>query len=208
MNESATIDAKTQIILTAERLFAEGGINGVSMREIASKAEQGNHYAVQYHFGSREGLVQAIFDHRMLEMEPVRGQMLEDLRDRGLTDDARAIMEVVLLPQLELDGGDNRSYGAFLSQFLLQSQWKEFGVFGHEAPPNLRESLRLLRARVHYLPEVVAQRRLINVSLMFLNLLVHHMDEDARVLPEPFETALEDTMDQIITAMCMPLRRL
>ncbi|WP_254657245.1 hypothetical protein [Sphingobium fuliginis] len=29
------------------------------MREIAAQAGQGNHAAVQYHFGSREGLVRA-----------------------------------------------------------------------------------------------------------------------------------------------------
>lgn len=122
---------------------------------------------------------------------------------KALIHDARAIMEVVLLPQLGLDGGDNRSYGAFLSQYLLQSQWKEFGVFGHEAPANLRKALRLLRERVHYLPEVVAQRRLISVSPMFLNLLVRYIGEHTRALPEPFEDALE----QIVMAMCMPLRR-
>lgn len=200
-------DPKVRIIIAAEQLFADGGINGVSMREIAARSEQGNHYAVQYHFGSREGLVQAIFDHRMDEMEPMRGEMLEALNRQGRESDARAILEVIMLPQLRLDGGMNRSYGAFLSQYLLQSQWKEFGVFGHEPPPNLGASLRLLRNRVHYLPANVAQRRLISVSLMFLNLLVRHMDEDSRLLPEPFDEALEDTMEQIVMAMTMPLRR-
>lgn len=204
--ESDEPDAKTRLILTGERLFAQAGIQGVSMREIASKAGQGNHFAVQYHFGSREGLVQAIFDFRMQQMEPMRGAMLGILDARDRLRDARSILEVILLPQLHLDGGTNRSYGTFLSQYLLYGDWDEFGQFGSEAPPQLHRALDLLRERVSYLPAHVAQRRLVNVSLMFLNLLVRHSRMEAHEFPETFEHALEDTMEQIVMAMCLPLR--
>jgi AcrR family transcriptional regulator len=70
-------DGKERMILIGEVVFADHGIAGASMREIASKAGQKNHYAVQYHFGSREGLVKAIFDYRMQQMEPARQAMLE-----------------------------------------------------------------------------------------------------------------------------------
>lgn len=199
-------DAKTRLILTGERLFADVGIQGVSMREIAAKAGQGNHFAVQYHFGSREGLVQAVFDFRMQQMEPMRGDMIAALEARGRSRDARSILEVILLPQLHLDGGTNRSYGTFLSQYLLHGDWDEFGQFGGEAPPQLKRALDLLRERVDYLPAAVAQRRLVNVSLMFLNLLVRHARMEAHAFPETFDHALEDTMEQIVMAMCLPLR--
>jgi len=204
--EAEELDAKTRLILTGERLFAEVGIQGVSMREIASKAGQGNHFAVQYHFGSREGLVQAIFDFRMQQMEPMRGEMIDVLEAKGRLRDARSILEVILLPQLHLDGGTNRSYGTFLSQYLLHGDWDEFGQFGGEAPPQLNRALELLRERVDYLPAAVAQRRLVNVSLMFLNLLVRHVRMEAHEFPETFDHALEDTMEQIVMAMCLPLR--
>jgi AcrR family transcriptional regulator len=204
--DKGNVAAKEAIIETAERLFAEGGINGVSMREISAKAKQGNHFAVQYHFGSRDGLVQAIFDYRMDQMEPLRGAMLADLEASERTKDAWSILEIILLPQLQIDGGTNHFYGNFLSQYLLRQEWVEFGIFGHEAPPNLRKALQLLRERVDYLPAVVAQRRLVNVSLMFLNLLVRHGRGGGQLTPEPFEHALADTMEQIVTAMCLPLR--
>lgn len=199
-------DAKVLLIRAGEKLFAEGGIHGVSMREIAAKAGQGNHAAVQYHFGSREGLVQAIFDFRMEQMEQMRGDMLDALERRGLTRDAWAILEIVMLPQLQLDGGANTSYGNFLSQYLLSYEWGDFGIFGHEAPPNLARTLWLLGERVAYLPSPVAQRRLVSVSLMFLNLLVHKGRFDSRETTEGFDAALADTMEQIVTAMCLPLR--
>jgi len=201
------IDAKTRLILAGEQLFARSGINGASMREIATKAGQGNHAAVQYHFGSREGLVRAIFDHRMEQMEAARGAMLHRARIQRRLKDARTILEIILLPQLDLQDADgNHSYASFLCQYLLQSRSPEFGDFSGSEPPNLTQALRLLRERVDYLPPYVAQRRLISVSLMFLNILARHHGTEESALGESFSEALEDTMEQIVGVMCMPLR--
>ncbi|MDB5972823.1 MAG: regulatory protein TetR [Hydrocarboniphaga sp.] len=200
-------DAKTQLILAGEQMFATGGINGVSMREIAIRARQGNHAAVQYHFGSREGLVRAIFDFRMEQMEQARGAMLQRAEAQCRLNDARTILEIIFLPQLDLEGADgNRSYARFLSQYLLQSKSPEFGDFGGFEPPNLSRALQLVRERVSYVPPHVAQRRLISASFMFLNVLARHHDADGKVFGESFEQALEDTMEQIVIVMCMPLR--
>jgi len=200
-------DGKTRLILAGEQLFAKNGINGASMREIATKAGQGNHAAVQYHFGSREGLVRAIFDYRMEQMEEARGAMLEQARKDGRLNDARTILEIILVPQLDLQDADgHHSYASFLSQYLLQSRSPEFGDFGGSEPPNLTCALKLMRERVAYLPPFVAQRRLISVSLMFLNILVRHHGTDEAAFGESFACALEDTMEQIVTVMCMPLR--
>jgi len=201
------IDAKTRLILAGEQLFAKNGINGASMREIATKAAQANHAAVQYHFGSRQGLVRAIFDYRMEQMEEARGAMLARAKQNERLKDARSILEIVLLPQLELQDADGvHSYASFLSQYLLQSSSPEFGDFGGSELPNLTQAFRLLRKRVDYLPPNVAQRRLISISLMFLNILVRHHGTNEAAFGESFSSALEDTMEQIVTVMCMPLR--
>lgn len=201
------IDGKTRLILAGEQLFAQNGIHGASMREIATKAGQGNHAAVQYHFGSRDGLVRAIFDFRMEQMEAQRGAMLQRARAAGNLKDARTILEIILLPQLDLHDADgNHSYASFLSQYLLQSRSPEFGDFSGSEPPHLTEALRLMRERVNYLPPYVAQRRLISVSLMFLNILMRHHGTDEVTFGESFSDALEDTMEQIVGSMCMPLR--
>ncbi len=199
---------KERMVLIGEVLFAENGINGASMREIASKAGQRNHYAVQYHFGSREGLVRAIFDYRMKQMEPRREEMLHQAEQQGLLLDARALLDVVMLPQLDLEDVDgNHSYASFLSQYLLRSRSTEFGDFGSESPPHLQRTLDLLRERLFYLPTAVAQRRLVNGCLMFLNMLVSHRGSgSADDQEESFEHAVEDTMEMLVTSICMPLR--
>jgi AcrR family transcriptional regulator len=174
------------------------------MREIATRAGQANHAAVQYHFGSREGLVRAIFDYRMEQMESVRGDMLRNIEHTNENNDARRLIEIILIPQLELQGA--RSYASFLSQYLLTTRSSTFGDFGGSSPPNLTRSLEQFRLIITYLPDHVAQRRLISVSLMFLNILVRHHGADEAEAAESFEDALEDTLDQIVAVMCMPLR--
>lgn len=203
------MDGKTKLILAAEKLFARGGIEGVSLREIAAAAGQGNHHAVQYHFGSREGLVQAIFDYRMRQMENRRAEMLKAAESAGLLEDARTIVEIIFLPQLELPGQHgNHSYANFLCQYLLRTETAEFADFGSELPPNIDRALRLLRARLAFLPDRIAQRRLITACFMFLNMLTAYSDDRARTPDdESFEDAVNDTLSQIVLAICMPLER-
>src|SRR5215212_6920733 len=49
------------LMLTAERLFAERGFEGVALREIGREAEQRNPAVTQYHFGTRDDLVREIY---------------------------------------------------------------------------------------------------------------------------------------------------
>lgn len=198
-------DGKTRLLLAAEQLFARGGIEGVSLREIAAAAGQRNHHAVQYHFGSREGLVHAIFVHRMWQMEPRRTEMLAAAEAADRLGDPRAIVEIIFLPQLDLpEQQETHSYAQFLLHYLLRNEGKDFGDFGAELPPAIDRTLRLLRARLDFLPERIAQRRLITACFMFLNMLTAYADDRARAPDdESFTDAVTDTLDQIVLATCM-----
>lgn len=198
-------DSQVRILLAAERLFAQSSIESVSLREIATEAEQRNNYAVQYHFGSREGLANALFTYRMLQMEERRARMLADAERNDRLHDMRTLLDMVFLPQLDLQDADgNHSYANFLCQFLMRRRFQEFGDFGMPSPPNLDRVLKLLRVRLGYLPKAVAQRRLVGASLVFLNILVTHDEENSKDAGESFEDALEDTMKQIELALTMP----
>jgi AcrR family transcriptional regulator len=195
---------KVALILAAEVAFARDGIDGASLREIAANAGQRNHHAVQYHFGSRESLVQAVFDYRMDQMELARGAMLQAARQNGRIALIRAIAETIFLPQIELidQHGDN-SYAAFLSEYLLRYQGSRFGQFGERTAPHLGETLQLLRERLSDLPEAAAQRRLVTACFMFLNILIIHM-RGGNGGAESFDAALDDTLDQIVLTLEAP----
>ena len=201
-------DGKTKLILAAEALFAKGGIDGVSLREIAAAAGQGNHHAVQYHFGSRGGLVEALFVHRMEQMEARRTEMLDAAARAGHLGDLRTIVDIIFLPQLELPGQHgNHSYANFLCQYLLRNEGAAFGDFGAALPPQIDRALKLLRARLDFLPERIAQRRLVTACFMFLNMLSAYSDDRVRTPDdESFDAAVDDTLDQIVVATRMPLK--
>ncbi len=59
---SDSLQTQAKLISVAERLFAEHGIDGVSLSEINRAAEQGNNSALHYHFGSKQGIFDAIFE--------------------------------------------------------------------------------------------------------------------------------------------------
>ena len=193
---------KVALILAAEVIFARDGIDSASLREIAALAGQRNHHAVQYHFGSRDALIQAVFDYRMEQMEAGRGTMLDAAQAEGKLGDLRTIVNIIFMPQIELiDAYGDHYYAAFLSAYLLRYQASRFGQFGGGRPAaNLERTLGLLRQCLGPLPEAVAQRRLVTVCFMFLNILVIHIrgnGDDA----ECFEAAVQDTMRQIVAAL-------
>jgi AcrR family transcriptional regulator len=63
-------ETRQRIIETALRLFAEHGFRGVSVRDL-STAAQVNVAAINYHFGSKQGLYRTIFE-TVLDEDEVR----------------------------------------------------------------------------------------------------------------------------------------
>ena len=63
-NKHASRSAQTRrrFIKAAQKLYAERSIDSVSLNEITVAAGQKNRNALQYHFGNKEGLIQAILD--------------------------------------------------------------------------------------------------------------------------------------------------
>jgi AcrR family transcriptional regulator len=60
----AVVDTKTRILEVAERLFMLHGFAATSMRMITAEAEV-NLAAVNYHFGSKDALIEAVFTRRL-----------------------------------------------------------------------------------------------------------------------------------------------
>jgi len=73
---------KLKLIEAAERLFAEHGFDAVSVRDV-TQAAGGNVAAVNYHFGSREGLVQLVMSRHAGPVTASRLARFEELESRS-----------------------------------------------------------------------------------------------------------------------------
>ena len=101
--EKSTLNQHTreQIILAAERLFGEFGIDAVSLRQINVAAHQRNSSAAHYHFGSKEALITITFHHRMERINRRRLQKLDEITKAGQVGDVRVLVQAILLPIVE-----------------------------------------------------------------------------------------------------------
>jgi AcrR family transcriptional regulator len=153
---------RDELIAVAERLFAERGIEAVSLREVGAAAGQRNNSAAQYHFGSREGLVDAIFETRMAHIDGHRRAMLAELEAAGKTSDLRALCEAFVLPLAS--AADHESgpswYARFLAQVVFDPSFDVLARRRLTVTTGLRHGLGLLRDCLGHLPPAVRGERL------------------------------------------------
>jgi len=100
-------DTKTMILDAAERLFAEHGFAATSLRNIIAEAGV-NLAAVHYHFGSKEALIKAVLERRIVPMNEERLRMLDLVEARGGASaiDLEGVVEALIGPPLRLRGKD------------------------------------------------------------------------------------------------------
>jgi AcrR family transcriptional regulator len=102
---------KDRILGAAEELFAQYGFAGTSLRQVTSRADV-NIAAVNYHFGSKENLVNEVFRRRMDDMTEQRlGQLKAALEQHP--GELEPILAAFVEPALAL-AQDRHGGGAFV----------------------------------------------------------------------------------------------
>src|SRR5258708_9977901 len=111
-------DSRDRLILAAERLFAERGIDGVSLRELNQAAGQKNVSGLQYHFGTKADLLAAVFAHRVPKIEARRQAMLAQMKVAGGMSHLRLALDAMVGPFAEhlASGNNERPYLRFVHQ--------------------------------------------------------------------------------------------
>jgi AcrR family transcriptional regulator len=98
-------DTKERILDAAEELFARQGFHATSLRAITGGAEV-NLAAVNYHFGSKEALLEAVFERRLTPLNCERRARLEAVRitasAAGRPPRAEELLRALVEPTLRL----------------------------------------------------------------------------------------------------------
>lgn len=152
---------KETLVITAERLFARHGIDGVSVRQILQEAGVANNSAVQYHFESKAGLVRAIVDHRA----PYLAERRRLLWAQAPPGNLRAAIGAQFLPVVELAELPGSHYMTFLEQLdLRRSVEHPFDQLPADALNSYRDYEARIGALLPEVPEPVRSRRLLHAS--------------------------------------------
>jgi len=93
-------ETRTRILDAAEELFMQHGFEGTSMRALTTRAGV-NLAAVNYHFGSKDALIEAVFRRRLDPVNLARIAELEKLEANGNLS-AEKIIRAFIVPSLRL----------------------------------------------------------------------------------------------------------
>ncbi|WP_430330795.1 TetR/AcrR family transcriptional regulator [Rhodococcus sp. ACT016] len=200
-------NAKTAMIEAAERMFAERGIDGVSMRDVAAAAGQKNNSAVQYHFGGRDGLVLEVFRRRMSEINRSRAAFLAKLDEEGRGHDVRGLVEAVVVPLADYlrTSGTDSYYAQFIARVspsvdILNPDLSEVTEASREV------SGRLMRALDH-LPRRVAVIRvdlMLNMAVSALAVFEQRRNSGNPVVDTDFDETVRHLVDMSVGALAAP----
>lgn len=100
MADEHELPTDRRLLLAAERLFADKGVDGVSLRAINAAAGT-NVASLHYHYGSKEALLKALIRERSREIHQRRAHLLEQL-EKADPITARGLAEAFALPVAEL----------------------------------------------------------------------------------------------------------
>lgn len=147
---------KEQIVLAAERLFARHGIDGVSLRQIGAAAGVSNNSAVQYHFGTKDGLIEAIFGYRWPRLQERRAVLIAVRRP----SDLRGWVECLLLAILEQSEQPGSHYLGFVAMLHQHGRRDILGSLPEDSQQAVRDFHDRLAGYLTHLPAPLRAHRI------------------------------------------------
>jgi len=183
----STLSTPERILLAAEQLFSERGVDGVSLREITSTSGV-NSAAAHYHFGSKLAVLEQLFE---LRAKPIAEQRLKLLAELRYNRQGRPVLEDVLRaflqPALEALGTPE---GMAFTRLRARLAFENEEVRRHVLDKTFNHSSRLTLEALHKaLPQLPVE--VLNWRFHFLlGSMVYTM-----AMPGRIESLTDDTVD-------------
>ncbi|MCR9213419.1 MAG: TetR/AcrR family transcriptional regulator [Proteobacteria bacterium] len=92
----AKISTRNKIKIAAQKLFAEKGMDGVSVREIVAAAEQKNMASLHYYFRTKQDLARELLLDAAAVIEVRRVELLDELEANGGPKSAREVLSIFI----------------------------------------------------------------------------------------------------------------
>ena len=146
-----------QIKAVALRLFAERGVDGVTVREIATASGQKNHGAVGYYFGSKEALVREIILDGAIAIDQRRNALLDELEAGAGPGTVREVVNVLIFPAAD---PDDHYYLRFIVMLTMTHRALMMDALENRWNSGYQRCLDHLRRLMPSMPPVLQNQRL------------------------------------------------
>ena len=145
---------RTRILDAAEELFMQHGFEGTSMRQLTSRAAV-NLAAVNYHFGSKDALIEAVFRRRLDPMNAARIAELAKLEAGGSLS-PEGIIRAFVGPSLRLiedAKGGGRNFIRLLGRTYTEPAKGLRALIGHMYAPTMERYKAALERALPQMPK-------------------------------------------------------
>ncbi len=196
---------RRRILDAAQKLFSEHGTNGVSLRAITSEAGA-NSAAANYHFGSKMGLLEAVFARHAAGIAAEREAMLARCRaDVGRPPLLEQIIRAFLEPGMRGEHGGT-GFARFRGRMLAENSEQTRELYARYFNESTGQFLDALRAALPDLSESDLHWRF----HMMLGAMVYTLANPGRIqilsngACDP--SNLDDALDQLVPMIALLFR--
>ena len=202
---SATFHSSPRLalILAAERLTARYGPSGFTVRMLNAEAGTRNTSALFYHFGSRDKLLRAVWQHRMATINPRRVALLAQVDAKNI----EAIVETIIQPLCEQLRP--RPEGNYYLRFVERlNRDANFDVYGpdHEWAEGWIRAYALLRERLSHFPPEAVDMKVIFADTMIASILAEMESrlERGQIKADQISEMADRLRDAVVAAVNAP----
>lgn len=202
-------ETREVILDAAERLFAEHGVTSVSNRQVSEAAGQANHFAVGYHFGTKNDLILAIVRRHAPFVERRREELVE--KTKG-SSNLRDWLTCLVNPTVDhlASLGNPSWFARFTAQVLTDPLLRKLVIDEMIATPAMQAIIVELERLWPNLPNEVREER----GDMSRLLIVHMCAERERALQagaatprNSWKAASDGLVDALLALWTAPVTR-
>src|SRR6476469_8502592 len=201
---------RQHLLDVAEQLFGARGFYAVSLREIRIAAGARNTAAMQFHFGDREGLVDALMARHMPRIAEIQQQLYDRMVVEGRADDRRSLVEVLVRPSAEyLDlGPGERSWVRIMAELSSMPDLRAHEMRSIAPAPAVEVGARLYEQLCATMPRSLAARRMVLLAQSAVQMCADRarlVDDDAADVALRMPVFIENLTDMIEASLFAPV---
>ena len=147
-------ETRTRILDAAEELFMQHGFGGTSMRMLTARAGV-NLAAVNYHFGSKDALIEAVFHRRLDAINAARIAALDAIETAARAPTAEEVIRAFVGPTLRMiedAKGGGRNFSRLLGRTYTEPAKPIRALIGQMYAPLMQRYKAALERALPHMP--------------------------------------------------------